>query len=81
MNDIFAYSVAVEIMDEDDNDPQIWRNVKHRKDWKSWGKAIQDELDSLKKREVFEPITPTPKGVNPVAYRYLHENPKRIENA
>ncbi|KAK4386129.1 hypothetical protein Sango_2483500 [Sesamum angolense] len=23
MNDIFAYSVAVEIMDEDDNDPQI----------------------------------------------------------
>ncbi|KAL0316102.1 UNVERIFIED_CONTAM: hypothetical protein Sradi_5488400 [Sesamum radiatum] len=27
MNDIFAYSVAVEIMDEDDNDPQTMRNV------------------------------------------------------
>ncbi|KAL0392656.1 UNVERIFIED_CONTAM: hypothetical protein Sradi_2488400 [Sesamum radiatum] len=35
MNDIFAYSVAVEIMDEDDNDPQTIKECRHRNDWKS----------------------------------------------
>ncbi|KAK4400601.1 hypothetical protein Sango_1166200 [Sesamum angolense] len=67
MNDIFAYSVALEIMDEDDNDPQTMEECQHRNDWKSWKKAIQDELDSLNKREVFGPIIPTPKGVKQLA--------------
>ncbi|KAL0304639.1 UNVERIFIED_CONTAM: hypothetical protein Scaly_3015300 [Sesamum calycinum] len=49
MNDIFAYFVAVEIMDEDDNDPQTMEECRHRNDWKSWKKSIQDELDSLNK--------------------------------
>ncbi|KAL0286720.1 UNVERIFIED_CONTAM: hypothetical protein Sangu_2723900 [Sesamum angustifolium] len=40
MNDIFAYSVAVEIMDEDDNDPQTMEECQHRNDWKSWKKSI-----------------------------------------
>ncbi|KAL0324092.1 UNVERIFIED_CONTAM: hypothetical protein Scaly_2376300 [Sesamum calycinum] len=71
MNDIFAYSVAVEIMDEDDNDPQTMEECQHRNDWKSWKKAIQDELDSLNKREVFGPIIPTPKGVKPVGYKWV----------
>ncbi|KAL0347825.1 UNVERIFIED_CONTAM: hypothetical protein Scaly_1798500 [Sesamum calycinum] len=35
MNDIFAYSVAVEIMDEDDNDPQTMEECQHQNDWKS----------------------------------------------
>ncbi|KAL0282394.1 UNVERIFIED_CONTAM: hypothetical protein Sangu_2952100 [Sesamum angustifolium] len=39
MNDIFAYSVAVEIMDEDDNDPQTMEECQHRNDWKSWKKS------------------------------------------
>ncbi|KAL0337645.1 UNVERIFIED_CONTAM: Retrovirus-related Pol polyprotein from transposon TNT 1-94 [Sesamum calycinum] len=69
MNDIFAYSVAVEIMDEDDNDPQTMEECQHRNDWKSWKKPIQDELDSLNKREVFGPIIPTPKGVKLVDYK------------
>ncbi|KAL0390943.1 UNVERIFIED_CONTAM: hypothetical protein Scaly_0451400 [Sesamum calycinum] len=38
MNDIFAYSVAVEIMDEDDNDPQTMEECQHRNDWKKVGK-------------------------------------------
>ncbi|KAK4392793.1 hypothetical protein Sango_2057100 [Sesamum angolense] len=57
-------------MDEDDNDPQIMEECRHRKDWKSWKKAIQDELDSLNKRKVFGPITPTPKGVKPVGHKH-----------
>ncbi|KAL0410785.1 UNVERIFIED_CONTAM: hypothetical protein Slati_3668200 [Sesamum latifolium] len=66
MDDIFAYSVAAEIMDEDENDPQIMEECRHRNDWKSWKKVIQDELDSQNKREVCGPITPTPKGAKPV---------------
>ncbi|KAL2226409.1 UNVERIFIED_CONTAM: Retrovirus-related Pol polyprotein from transposon TNT 1-94 [Sesamum indicum] len=71
MNDIFAYSVAVQIMDEDENDPQTMEECRHRNDWKSWKKAIQDELDSLNKREVFGPIIPTPKDVKPVGYKWV----------
>ncbi|KAL0392455.1 UNVERIFIED_CONTAM: Copia protein [Sesamum radiatum] len=80
MNDIFAYSVAVEIMDEDDNDPQTMEECQHRNDWKSWKKAIQDELDSLNKREVFGPIIPTPKGVKPVGYKWVFVRKKNEQN-
>ncbi|KAK4397697.1 Copia protein [Sesamum angolense] len=80
MNDIFAYSVAVEIMDEDDNDPQTMEECRHRNDWKSWKKAIQDELDSLNKREVFGPITPTPKGVKPVSYKWVFVRKRNEQN-
>ncbi|KAL0300012.1 UNVERIFIED_CONTAM: Retrovirus-related Pol polyprotein from transposon TNT 1-94 [Sesamum angustifolium] len=80
INDIFAYSVAVEIMDEDDNDPQTMEECQHRNDWKSWKKAIQDELDSLNKREVFGPIIPTPKGVKPVGYKWVFVRKRNEQN-
>ncbi|KAL0446220.1 UNVERIFIED_CONTAM: hypothetical protein Slati_1749900 [Sesamum latifolium] len=32
MNDIFAYSIAAEIMDEDENDPQTIEECRHRDD-------------------------------------------------
>ncbi|KAL0293473.1 UNVERIFIED_CONTAM: Copia protein [Sesamum radiatum] len=80
MNDIFAYSVAVEIMDEDDNDPQTMEECQHRNDWKSWKKAIQDELDSLNKREVFGPIIPTPKSVKPVGYKWVFVRKRNEQN-
>ncbi|KAL0405783.1 UNVERIFIED_CONTAM: hypothetical protein Slati_3892200 [Sesamum latifolium] len=35
MNDIFAYSVAAEIIDEDENDSQTIEECQHRNDWKS----------------------------------------------
>ncbi|KAL0396184.1 UNVERIFIED_CONTAM: Copia protein [Sesamum calycinum] len=80
MNDIFAYSVAIKIMDEDDDDPQTMEECQHRNDWKSWKKTIQDELDSLNKREVFGPITPTPKGVKPVGYKWVFVRKKNEQN-
>ncbi|KAL0371833.1 UNVERIFIED_CONTAM: Retrovirus-related Pol polyprotein from transposon TNT 1-94 [Sesamum calycinum] len=79
MNDIFAYSVAVEIMDEDDNDPQTMEECQHRNDWKSWKKAIQDELDSLNKREVFGLIISTPKGVKPVGWVFVRKRNEQNE--
>ncbi|KAL0428635.1 UNVERIFIED_CONTAM: Retrovirus-related Pol polyprotein from transposon TNT 1-94, partial [Sesamum latifolium] len=43
-------------------------------------KAIQDELDSLNKREVFGPITPTPKGVKPVGYKWVFVRKRNERN-
>ncbi|KAK4394353.1 Copia protein [Sesamum angolense] len=80
MNDIFAYSIAFEIMDEDDNDPQTMEECQHRNDWKSWKKAIQDEIDSLNKREVFGPIILTPKGVKPVGYKWVFVRKRNEQN-
>ena len=36
-----------------------------------WQDAIQAELDSLKKRQVFGPVTLTPDNVKPVGYKWL----------
>ncbi|KAK4391512.1 Retrovirus-related Pol polyprotein from transposon RE1 [Sesamum angolense] len=80
MNDIFAYSIAVKIIDEYDNDPQTMAECRYRNNWKSWKKAIQDELDSLNKREVFGPIIPTPKGVKPVDYKWVFVRKRNEQN-
>ncbi|KAL2235502.1 UNVERIFIED_CONTAM: Retrovirus-related Pol polyprotein from transposon TNT 1-94, partial [Sesamum indicum] len=64
-------SKTVQIMDENENDPQTMEEGRHRNDWKSCKTAIQDELDSLNKREVFGPIIPTPKDVKPVGYKWV----------
>ena len=36
-----------------------------------WKEAIQAELNSLSKREVFGPVVQTPKGVMPVGYKWV----------
>ncbi|KAL0447991.1 UNVERIFIED_CONTAM: Retrovirus-related Pol polyprotein from transposon TNT 1-94, partial [Sesamum latifolium] len=43
-------------------------------------KTIQDELDSRNKREVFGPITPTPKGVKPVGYKWVFVRKRNERN-
>lgn len=80
IDDIFAYSIAVEIMDENENDPQTMEECRHRNDWKSWKEAIQVELDSLNKRGVFGPITPTPTGVKPVGYKWVFVRKRNERN-
>ncbi|CAM8951879.1 unnamed protein product [Rhodiola kirilowii] len=69
--EIFAYSVALEVIGEDDNDPQTIYECRHRDDWESWKEAIQAELNSLNKRGVFGPVAPTPEGVKPVGYKWV----------
>ena len=71
IDDVFAYSVAREIMDEDDNDPKTMEECRHRNDWTSWKGAIDAELESLNKRGVFGTVAPTPKGVKPVGYKWV----------
>ncbi|KAL0453826.1 UNVERIFIED_CONTAM: Retrovirus-related Pol polyprotein from transposon TNT 1-94 [Sesamum latifolium] len=71
---------TAKIMNEDENDPQTIKECRHRNDWKSWKKAIKDELDSLNKREVFGHITPTPKGVKPVGYKWVFVRKRNERN-
>ncbi|KAL6558832.1 hypothetical protein OROMI_019182 [Orobanche minor] len=53
IDDVFAYTVAQEIIEHDDIEPRSVEECKQRADWPKWKEAIQAELDSLTKRQVF----------------------------
>ena len=68
----FAYNVALEIIYEnDDQEPKSIEQCRSMHDWPKWKDAIQEELNSLAKREVLGPIVQTPKGVTPVGYKWI----------
>ena len=68
IDDIFSYTVATEILN-DDCEPHNIDDCRQRFDWPKWKEAIQAELTSLTKRKVFGPIVPTPEDVKPVGYK------------
>ena len=63
INDAFAYHVALEIIYDDEVEPRSVTECQRRADWPKWKEAIQAELDSLAKRQVFGPVVPTPPNV------------------
>jgi len=82
INDAFSYSLACDVMDENDGDPEP-RSVtecKNRHDWGKWKNAIQTELDSLNKRKVFGPIVLTPVDVRPVGYKWVFVRKRNEKN-
>src|SRR5690606_28378664 len=71
-NDIFAYQVALELMDEnEDLEPTSIYECMQRKDCHKWKETINVELNSLKRRNVFGPIIITPYDVKPVGYKWV----------
>ena len=69
---IFAYNVAIEIMLQDEDfETKSIHECRQRNDWPKWKDAIQAELASLEKREVFGPIIRTPEGIKPVGYKWV----------
>ena len=52
ITEIFSYSVACDIMN-DDPEPQSVIDCQNRYDWAKWKEAMQAELNSLNKRNVF----------------------------
>nr|GEV30249.1 putative copia-like polyprotein [Tanacetum cinerariifolium] len=67
VDEAFAYNVALEVMENDkDHEPKSVLKCKNRNDWPKWKDAIEAELKSLEKREVFGPVGRTPEGVKPV---------------
>ena len=68
VDNIFSFKVALDITRSNDDkiEPQIVEECRLRKDWPMWKKAIQAELNSLVKREVFGLVVQMPEGVMPV---------------
>jgi hypothetical protein len=54
-----------------DHDPKTMTKCKQCSDWIKWKEAIEVELDSLRKREVFSNIIPTPPRTYPVRFKWV----------
>jgi hypothetical protein len=54
-----------------DPEPQSMTECKKRSDWGKWKKAIEAEITSLYKRQVFSEVMPTPRGIFPVGYKWV----------
>ena len=72
INNIFAFQVTSNIIRNDkDLEPRNVEECQHRNDWTKWKEAIQVELNSLTKREVFGLVIQTPKDVKSVGYKWV----------
>ena len=81
INEIFAYSIAIEMVsDENDSEPRTVEECRCRHDWPKWKEAMQTELKSLEKREVFGKICLTPMGVKPVGYKWVFVRKRNEKN-
>jgi hypothetical protein len=54
-----------------DHDPKTMAECKQCSDWIKWKEAIDVELDSLRKREVFSNVIPTPPRTHPVGFKWV----------
>ena len=80
VNNIFAFQVALDIIQNDDDpEPQNTNECRQRNDWPKWREAMQAELHSLIKRDVFGPIVQTPASIKPVGNKWVFVR-KRNEN-
>ncbi|RVW67129.1 Valencene synthase [Vitis vinifera] len=73
------YLKIVRSQNDEDPEPRNVEECRHRNDWPKWKEAIQAELNSLTKREVFGPVVQTPEDVKPVGYKWVFVR-KRNEN-
>jgi hypothetical protein len=61
IDDVFAYNTALDVLnDDDDHEPKSVKECNQRNDWPKWKEAIEAELKSLEKRNVFGPVVRTP---------------------
>ena len=79
VDNLFTYPVATEIIN-DDHEPHSISECQQRHDWPKWKEAIQIELTSLAKREVFGPIVQTPEDVKPVGYKWVFVRKRNKKN-
>jgi hypothetical protein len=62
-----------------DTEPETMAECRQRSDRIKWKEAIEAELDSLRKREVFSKVIPTPPRIYPVGFKWVFIR-KRNEN-
>ncbi|KAM2222834.1 hypothetical protein ACFXTI_016937 [Malus domestica] len=80
IDDMFAFVVATEIILSDDIEPRSVDECKQRQDWPKWKDAIQVELNSLERRNVFGPVVQTPPGVNTMGYKWVFTRKRNEKN-
>ena len=81
IDDVFSFQVAMNIISNDEyQELQNMNECRRRNDWLKWKEAIQTELKSLAKREVFGPIVQTPKDIKPIAYRWIFVRKQNEQN-
>nr|AEL30347.1 copia-like polyprotein [Arachis hypogaea] len=81
VNEIFAYNVALNIMQENkDLEPRLVEECRQKNDWPKWKEVMKAELDSLAKREVFGPVVRTPEDVKPVGYQWVFVRKRNKKN-
>jgi len=76
--DSYFSAMIAEIL-ENDPDPKTIVECKTRTDWNQWKDAIQAEISSLTKRQVFSQVIPTPPQVFRVGFKWVFIQ-KRNEN-
>jgi hypothetical protein len=54
-----------------DSDPKTMAECKQRSDWIKWKEAIEVEVDSPRKREVFSNVLHTPSRTYPVGFKWV----------
>ena len=80
VNSILAFQVALDIIQNDDDPkPQNTNECRQRNDWPKWKEAMQEELHSLIKRDVFGPVVETPASIKLVWSKWVFVR-KRNEN-
>jgi hypothetical protein len=62
-----------------DHDPKTMTECKQHTNWIKWKEAIEVGLDSLRKREVFSNVIPTPPMTYPIGFKWIFIQ-KRNEN-
>ena len=82
VDNIFSFKVALDITrsNDDEIEPQTVEECRRRNDWPIWKEAIQAELNSLVKREVFEPVVQIPEAVMPVGYKWVFVRKRNEKN-
>ena len=68
--DSYFSTMIVKIL-ENDLDPKTMVECKMRSEWNQWKVAIQEEISSLTKRQVFSQVMPTPLKVFPMGFKWV----------
>ena len=64
----------------EDLEPLSVEECRQRRDLPKWQEAIQSELNSLAKREVFGPIVQTPSDVKSIGYKWVFVRKRNERN-
>ena len=61
-------------MKKESDEPTSYQDIFFRKDKDEWVTAIDNELNNMKKMNVYTPIKKLPKGVNVISTRWVFKN-------